>query len=93
MTVAIVDFVVGVFEDVHPGPIMGGLAMYDRMTFRGHLTQLYEHKGGGVRIFVWSQRVALTDSAAFAKAAIERIANDARASTTDAGRPSSPWGM
>jgi hypothetical protein len=37
---------VGAFEDLHRDRITGSLAMYDRMIFKGHLTQLYKQKGG-----------------------------------------------
>jgi hypothetical protein len=75
----------GAFEDVHRDRVMGSLAMFDRMIFKGHLTALY--KQDGARCFLWSQGVALKDFTAYAKATTERIANNARKLASDAGRP------
>ena len=75
----------GAFEDLHRDRITGSLAMFDRMIFKGHLTQLY--KQDGARCFLWSQGVALKDFTAYAKATTEQIANNARKLVTAAGRP------
>ncbi len=75
----------GAFEDLHRQRVTGSLAMFDRMIFKGHLTQLY--KQNGARCFLWSQGVALKDFTAYAKETTERIANNARKLVTDAGRP------
>ena len=49
----------GVFEDLHRDRIIGSLAMYDRMIFKGRLTALY--KENGAKCFLWTQGVALKD--------------------------------
>ena len=49
----------GVFEELHRDRITGSLAMFDRMTFKGHLSALY--KQDGARCFLWSQGVALAN--------------------------------
>ena len=75
----------GAFEDLHRDRIMGSLAMFDRMIFKGHLSRLY--KQDAARCFLWSQGVALKDFTPYAKATTERIANNARRLATEAGRP------
>jgi hypothetical protein len=71
----------GAFEDVHRDRIIGSLAMFDWMIFKGHLSALY--KQDGARCFLWSHGVALKDFTAYAKATTERIANNARNLVTD----------
>lgn len=77
----------GVFEDLHRDRIVGSLAMFDRMIFKGHLSALY--KQDGARCFLWSQGVALKDFTPYAKATTERIANNARRLATRRGGRSS----
>src|SRR3954454_24842600 len=77
--------VVGRFEELHCRRVTGSLAMFDRMIFKGYLSGLY--KQDGARAFLWSQRVALKDFTAYAKATTERIAENARRLAREAGRP------
>jgi hypothetical protein len=76
---------VGAFEELHADRVVGSLAMFDRMIFKGYLTRLYPREN--VRCFLWTQGVALKDFTAYAKATTERIANNARRLVTEAGRP------
>ena len=63
------------FEDVHRDRIVGTLAMFDRVIFRGHLTRLFTP--GGMRIFLWSQGVQLTRFATWAKQATNSVCDRA----------------
>jgi hypothetical protein len=75
----------GVFEDVHRDRIVGSLAMYDRMIFKGRLTALY--KENGARCFLWTHGVALKDFTPYAKWTTAQIADNARGLAQAAGRP------
>jgi hypothetical protein len=77
--------VVGAFEDVHAGRVVGSLAMFDRMIFKGHLTALF--KQDGARCFLWTQGVALKDFAPWVKATTGLIAQHVRGLAEAAGRP------
>jgi hypothetical protein len=77
--------VVGSFEEVHAERVIGSLAMFDRMIFKGHLTALF--KKDGARCFLWTQGVALRDFAPYVKATTARIAENAQALAVAAGRP------
>src|SRR5438093_10167009 len=48
----------GDFEEVHRDRIVGSLAMFDRLIFKGHLTAFYRPRA--VRAFLWNQGVPLT---------------------------------
>jgi hypothetical protein len=72
-------------EDVHASKVLGSLAMFDRLIFKGHLTGL--QKQGGVRAFLWSQGYPLTDWSAYTQQATARITANAKALAADAGRP------
>ena len=75
----------GVFEDLHRDRIVGSLAMYDRMIFKGRLSALY--KENGAKCFLWTQGVALKDFTPYAKWTTARIADNARGLAQAAGRP------
>ena len=75
----------GVFEELHRDRILGSLAMYDRMIFKGRLTGLY--KENGAKCFLWTQGVALKEFTPYAKATTARIADNARGLAASAGRP------
>ncbi len=42
----------GAFEELHQDRVVGSLAMFDRMIFKGRLTTLY--KQNGARCYLWS---------------------------------------
>ncbi len=73
------------FESVHGGRVVGSLAMFDRMIFRGHLLRLYHP--GGVQAFLWNQGVPLTRFGEWAKSTTEALCVHARRSAEEAGRP------
>jgi hypothetical protein len=73
------------FESVHSERVVGSLAMFDRMIFRGHLLRLYHP--GGVQAFLWNQGVPLTRFGEWAKATTEALCVHARRSAEEAGRP------
>lgn len=75
----------GKFESVHSGRVVGSLAMFDRMIFRGHLMRLYNP--GGVQAFLWNQGVPLTEFGAWAKATTEALCVHAQRTAEEAGRP------
>ena len=75
----------GVFEDLHSDRVMGSLAMFDRMIFKGRLTALY--KDNGAKCFLWSQGVALKDFTPYAKWTTAKIADTVRGVAEAAGRP------
>ncbi len=64
-----------VFEDIHSTRITGSLAMFDRLIFRGHLTQFY--KPNAARVFLWSQGVPLTAFGTWAKGAADALCEHA----------------
>src|SRR3954454_16091717 len=66
----------GRFEELHRRRVVGSLAMFDRMIFKGYLSGLY--KQDGARSFLWSQGVALKDFTSYAKATTEQMAANAR---------------
>jgi hypothetical protein len=76
---------VGAFEDLHADRVVGSLAMFDRMIFKGYLTRLYPREN--VRCFLWTQGVALKDFTPYAKWTTARIADTVRALAEAAGRP------
>ena len=65
-----------VFEDTHAKSIVGRLAMFDRMIFRGHLTRLFP--AGAVPVFRWQQGVPLTGFGPWAKQATEVLCEHAQ---------------
>ena len=73
------------FESVHGGRVVGSLAMFDRMIFRGHLLRLYHP--GGVQAFLWNQGVPLTRFGQWAKSTTEALCVHAQRSAEEAGRP------
>jgi hypothetical protein len=73
------------FEDTHQTTVVGSLAMFDRLIFRGHLTGLY--KRGGLRVFLWEQGVPLTEFGPWSKQATDALCDHALAVARDAGRP------
>ncbi len=75
----------GSFESVHDGRVVGSLAMFDRMIFKGHLMRLYNP--GGVQAFLWNLGVPLTRFGEWTKAATEALCKHAQRSAEEAGRP------
>jgi len=75
----------GAFEDVHRSRILGSLAMFDRMIFKGHLTRLYNP--GAMRALLWAQGYPLTEFSRYAQAATEKITLNAKRIAEEAGRP------
>lgn len=75
----------GAFEDVHRSRILGSLAMFDRMIFRGHLTRLYNP--GAMRALLWTQGYPLKEFSRYAQAATEKITLNAKRIAEEAGRP------
>src|SRR4051794_38443461 len=75
----------GAFEDLHADRVLGSLAMFDRMIFKGRFTGLY--KENGAKCFLWSQGVALKDFTPYAKATTAKIADAVRSVAEEAGRP------
>lgn len=74
------------FEDVHRGQVLGSLAMFDWLIFKGHLNRLFGE--GALRAFLWGQGTPLTDFAAYVKAATQALSDHAERMAADAGRPS-----
>ncbi|MGH9920336.1 MAG: hypothetical protein ACRD6W_15895 [Nitrososphaerales archaeon] len=72
-------------EDIHAAKVIGSLAMFDRMIFKGHLLRLYHP--GGVQAFLWNQGVPLTRFAQWAKETTEALCVHAQNSAAEAGRP------
>jgi hypothetical protein len=77
---------VNAFEDMHRDQVLGSLAMFDRLIFKGHLNRLYA--SGAVRAFLWGQGTPLTDFAAYVKDATQALLDHAERMAADAGRPS-----
>ena len=73
------------FEAVHGDRVVGSLAMFDRMIFRGHLMRLY--RPGGVRVMLWNLGCPLTQFSVWTKAATEALCVHAQRSAEAAGRP------
>ena len=73
------------FEATHRKAVVGTLAMFDRVIFRGHLTRFFAP--GGVRAFLWVQGVPLTEFAAWTKHATDVLCDHAQQMAADAGRP------
>ena len=73
------------FESVHSSRILGKLAHFDRMIFKGHLTGLYPCER--FRSFLCSQGVLLKDFAGFAEDTTEALMQHARDLASKAGRP------
>jgi hypothetical protein len=74
-----------IFEDIHRSAVVGSLAMFDRLIFRGHLQRLFF--GDGVRVFLWEQGVPLTEFGSWAKQATDVLCDHAQQMANDAGRP------
>ena len=73
------------FEDRHGRAVVGTLAMFDRLIFRGHLRPFYAT--GGLRAFMSTQDVLLTGFGAWVTGLSERLCDHAKAMAADAGRP------
>ncbi|MFN2506704.1 MAG: hypothetical protein ABR540_21240 [Acidimicrobiales bacterium] len=75
----------GNFESVHGDRVVGSLAMFDRMIFKGHLMRLY--RPDGVRVLLWNLGCPLTKFAEWTKAATEALCVHAQHTAQEAGRP------
>jgi len=73
------------FEAIHRKAVVGTLAMFDRVIFRGHLTRFFAP--GGIRAFLWMQGVPLTQFAGWTKQATTMLCEHAQRMADDAGRP------
>jgi hypothetical protein len=73
----------GVFEELHRDRVMGSLAIFDRMIFKGRLTALY--KENGAKCFLWTQGVALKDFTRYANWTTAKIADTVRGLAEQAG--------
>jgi hypothetical protein len=73
------------FEDIHSAAVVGTLAMFDRLIFRGHLTRLFPP--GALRVMLWSQGVPLTGFGTWANKASTALCENAEKMAADAGRP------
>jgi hypothetical protein len=73
------------FEDRHAKAVVGTLAMFDRVIFRGHLRQFYA--AGGLRAFMSTQDVLLKDFGTWAKDLSDALCDHAKRVAADAGRP------
>jgi len=73
------------FEDLHHDRIVGSLAMFDRMIFKGHLTKLFHP--GAVSAFLWAQGFPMKEFTRYAQSTTERITANAKALAERAGRP------
>ena len=74
-----------VFEDIHAERVLGSLAMFDRLIFKGHLTGLY--KPGAVSAFLWSQGFHMVQFSRYAQQATQTISDNVKAVAAQAGRP------
>jgi hypothetical protein len=79
----------GSFESVHDRRVVGSLAMFDRMIFKGQLMRLYHP--GGVRVLLWNLGYPLTQFALWTKAATEALCVHAQRTAEEAGRPTCTW--
>jgi hypothetical protein len=75
----------GSFKDIHGDKVVGSLAMFDRLIFKGHLTRLYT--AGAARAFLWSQGAPLTDFARYVERATDTLYKHAEAIAAEADRP------
>ena len=73
------------FEDIHSPGVVGTLAMFDRLIFRGHLTRLFPP--GALRVMLWSQGVPVTGFGTWANKASTALCENAQRVATDTGRP------
>lgn len=73
------------FEDLHHDRIVGSLAMFDRMIFKGHLTQLFHPEA--VSAFLWAQGFPMKEFTRYAQSTTERITANAKALAAKTGRP------
>ena len=73
------------FAKLHGRRVTGELTMFDRMIFKGHLSQLYHP--GGIRVLLWKQGVPLTGFGTWAKSATEALCLHAQRMAEEAGRP------
>ena len=73
------------FEATHRKAVVGTLAMFDRLIFRGHLNRFFAP--GGIKAFLWGQGVPLTEFAGWAKQATTVLCQHAEAMAAQAGRP------
>jgi hypothetical protein len=76
---------VSAFEIVHQDRVVGKLACFDRMIFKGHLTRFYPP--GGLKGFLDRQGVLLTAFAPYAKSMSEALKAHAQSVAAGAGRP------
>jgi hypothetical protein len=73
------------FEQLHRDQVVGSLAMFDRLIFKGYLSRLF--RPGSLRAWLWSQGVPITGFGAYVKKATEELVANAERVAADAGRP------
>ena len=73
------------FEMVHQDAVVGKLAGFDRLIFKGHLTRFYPP--GGMKAFLDRQGVLLKDFGSYAKGLSDAVKAHAQAAAGGAGRP------
>lgn len=73
------------FESIHQDRIMGKLSMFDRLIFKGHLTNFYP--AGAFGRFLYRQGVLLKDFDKYVKKATASLKEQAQAIAGEAGRP------
>jgi hypothetical protein len=76
---------VDAFVNLHRDEVIGTLSTFDRMIFKGHLTQLFPR--GAFRMFLSRQGVLLKDFGRYVEARSAEIKAHARRLAEDAGRP------
>lgn len=73
------------FEMVHQDRVVGKLVCFDRVIFKGHLSQLYP--AGAFKTFLDRQGVLLKDFGRYVGARTDELKAHAKAMAADAGRP------
>ena len=77
------------FEDRHGRAVVGTLAMFDRLIFRGHLRPFYAT--GGLRAFMSTQDVLLTGFGAWSRGCRSGCATTPRRWPPMRGARTSTW--
>ena len=73
------------FERLHQDSVVGKLAFFDRLIFKGHLTRFYPK--GAMKAFLDREGVLLKDFGTYAKGLSDQVKAHAQAAAARAGRP------
>lgn len=73
------------FESIHQDEILGSLTMFDRMIFKGHLTEFFPR--GAFGRFLNAQGVLLKDFGGYVEGATGQIQEHLRSMAAQEGRP------